>query len=564
MSDETGQDIPAQVFREVRNEYVRTHLGSPASRAKKNTRQDILSLMRKPLKRTEKEYEAGLFERWDAESATTNLGPIDAPTDKNIASLVLTTYTRNGAELEEESIEIACTTEVIKGVPSFGLSSRYEACAPSDTNLGYRPTDTTESATSYAPFMPYEDDEAIKAGSEPFNRERYFEIFGKDLSWASLDCPDVGAIEYEVVRRSRFQYGLSLDDIQSSKVWNREHRPSQESVASVVQSYVLNRDPPSWLLSRPKQDAELLSEAVSASSVGARDLLHGAVRAFCRICMSFHCARHTYDARPCEKCGRKFCSVHEGKDRYSTPEEEWDSLAGKNDIVIRKASKVTIDELRSHSMELGQSQYECTGPCFLDSTEDDWARVQAEMIAWSEEEEEELLCTLQFSDPDASPCDIGLWIGRPCIEVSLVRQRLIDQGRLASFEEGDQDSDVEDHVVFHDDADGLKIISPPKPCSHEGPCSASTTCPCKAAGFHCSFACLCDESCSIRWRSCKCAQRGEKCRGNRRCRCSKDGRECDVGVCDCSRARRTAYNMRQYECAAGAPAGMSLRFNRTT
>ena len=87
------------------------------------------------------------------------------------------------------------------------------------------------------------------------------------------------------------------------------------------------------------------------------------------------------------------------------------------------------------------------------------------MTAWSNEEEERLLSTLQLMDPDACPCDLGRLLGQPCMEVptnlhsprrpltiahqvALVRQHLIDQGRLPIAErehQGDEDDGI---IVF--------------------------------------------------------------------------------------------------------------------
>ena len=87
------------------------------------------------------------------------------------------------------------------------------------------------------------------------------------------------------------------------------------------------------------------------------------------------------------------------------------------------------------------------------------------MTAWSNEEEERLLSTLELMDPDACPCDIGRLLGQPCMEVpiilhsprrssiglrqvALIRQHLIDRGRLAMAERDSQEDEDDENVVF--------------------------------------------------------------------------------------------------------------------
>ena len=144
-------------------------------------------------------------------------------------------------------------------------------------------------------------------------------------------------------------------------------------------------------------------------------------------------------------CGRMFCDInHRGGllDHNDSTEEtddqaenttSWDPVAGKYDVVARKASKHTTEELLAYKTILKRSK--CGDSCFLESTVEDWvsssrlrawdiadgallkATVAAQMDAWSAEDEEALLTALQSTDPDACPCDIGGFLEQPCIEV---------------------------------------------------------------------------------------------------------------------------------------------------
>ncbi|KAF8639104.1 hypothetical protein AX17_001747, partial [Amanita inopinata Kibby_2008] len=69
------------------------------------------------------------------------------------------------------------------------------------------------------------------------------------------------------------------------------------------------------------------------------------------------------------------------------------------------------------------------------------------------------------------------------------------------------------------------------PCSHTGPCSAETGCPCHESHGHCSSRCLCQQNCPLRWHGCNCSKSKSKLACTKRCPCSLAQRECDPDIC---------------------------------
>ncbi|VDB87783.1 unnamed protein product [Peniophora sp. CBMAI 1063] len=434
-----------------------------------------------------------------------------------------------------EPVELTCTTAKLTNlVDVFPQHPRYEACAPSDHNLGYREGDGNHPLTIAAPYLPYADTvDYPPVGYEPaaFKARDYLKAFENQVDWRTLRGPDVDVVAYKFIERARSQHGLSLDSIDEFLL-----DYDQESARKVLSKYA-QRDPPSWAHIGGQQDDQLLDHTPRRSPQSDEHLDEG-TKKLCLICKTFYCLRHTDEYYNCKepKCKSYILGCGRPHHRHITQRQ----------YLPQSIAKRTENEIRAASLNQAPSDFSCAAPCFMTMTRDDQnvTRKRLQDEPWSEEEREGLLTTLQNYGPDESPCTIGRLIGQPCIDIWLLRCDLIEEGKLSfTPAAGDRESMDRtgipvydsDEPCWNDDSKGVRLNAVPRPCNHVGPCQESDDCVCRRAGFHCSSLCRCESDCCMRWKGCGCAQHGSPCHApgnnNFHCPCAEGGRECEVGTC---------------------------------
>ncbi|KZV62719.1 SET domain-containing protein [Peniophora sp. CONT] len=524
-------DTLSRIYSEVRSEYVRgqgARDGSIARRA-----------VRKPLERVNKTFESNLLDSWMTEGAdddeNTSHVDIDNSGHHVVASLVSTTYDSGFAS---ETCELTCNTMVTRLLPdAFQPHPRYEACAPSDHNLGYRAGDGNHPLATAAPFLPYADTADVPpvgVKSVPFCAKAFLKEYEDVVDWKELRNPDHEAIRYEFVRRACSQRDFPLNSVDK---FLREH--NQTSGRDTIIRFA-QRDRPSWMDKYTQQDGKLLNEVLRVAEIPEEQIRNGA-QSMCHLCKTFHCLRHTDKYYTCKEpgCGSYIlCDKHRHKHVKET------------DFAAQNVAKLTADDIRVRSMDQPPSPFECGPTCFMVMTVEDQesARRQLQDHPWTKDECNEVLFALQSQGPDSSPCDIGRLIGQPCVEIWLLRAKFIEDGEL-SFDPHTSEERVlpiteHDELAWSDDSKGVRLNATPRPCHHAGPCRESEDCVCHRANFHCLPSCRCESDCDMRWKGCDCGQRGVSCRDSDLCPCTTGSRECEVDTCiGCGPSSNTCKNM---------------------
>ncbi|KAH0587994.1 hypothetical protein H2248_006737 [Termitomyces sp. 'cryptogamus'] len=173
----------------------------------------------------------------------------------------------------------------------------------------------------------------------------------------------------------------------------------------------------------------------------------------------------------------------------------------------------------------------CGSDCFL------LKNVSYSVPPWSDGDVEALTTVLSLS-PDLSPCHLAIICRKPCFEVYKRRRRLFPDSLFSkvhkptekNFKRSTRRLKFDDHIPT--------IFTPNPPCSHSGPCDASSGCPCFKNNAHCERSCRCDRKCPRRWHGCTCSKaKQEKICRTTRCSCFRARRECDPELCTKCEAR---------------------------
>ncbi|KAF9442123.1 SET domain-containing protein [Macrolepiota fuliginosa MF-IS2] len=351
----------------------------------------------------------------------------------------------------------------------------YASCTPISRSI------IVGDDSNYMPFIPYSDD-------PEFNYEAQIEHYGY-FAWQILPDPDLEVICVQTVKYLMNDHGLALQQIIDTKVMPPD-------LIGKMTTYLgaRRRDYPEWPPEDPLHAPNVPYEPPYADPLPSQ-ILDDLLLYFCSN----------------RNCLHSYCTVHSGEMELPPPIPPTLTNEALNNSVTEPCSKY----------------------CFI------LGRHSNTLSYWSEEDTDLLYTTLKYA-PDSLPCDLAVIVCKPCKEVATRRR-----GWFASQTQPPQAPLIQpksrknmavNQLQFQDfDSDNF---TPNYPCSHPGPCDASTSCPCALNSAHCIGACKCSKKCIRKWRGCMCTKsRSNKTCGTDRCPCFRAHRECDPDICAKCEAR---------------------------
>ncbi|KAF7314312.1 Pre-mRNA splicing factor [Mycena kentingensis (nom. inval.)] len=324
----------------------------------------------------------------------------------------------------------------------FSAAPAYEYCAPVARNI------TFGDDSSWIPFFPYPDDPT-------FNLDDYLDHFSGVLWQRRPDLdPDLQLIVIEVARRVQSESDLSLRDIDNTRVLplcllaQTEYNDNR-FVGTIKQSH--QRDLLPWPPGVPDSEKRLPVPITEPSS--AEESLDSIVVEFCANL----------------NCCVGFCPTH--LQSHATPH------AGPPATIRNERLRHLVRE-------------SCSSECFLNHEEPDEDIIS--QLSWDQQTLEIFRITVKHS-ADTLPCDLATICAKPCFEAYIMRCREVAIPRKRT--RGSKSKPVKMQRKIKGDIDPKNYDNQAAPCHHEGPCDASSECPCFIYDGHCELTCRCSDKC---------------------------------------------------------------------
>ncbi|KAI0312596.1 hypothetical protein OF83DRAFT_1250200 [Amylostereum chailletii] len=383
-------------------------------------------------------------------------------------------------ELPPTPTEEDAITVVIDG--GFDECPPYESCTPLGQSV------YTGDGPAPVQFLPF-------ASDPTFDHAHY--LNGVDaLAWqVPSPDPNVEFIALETAARLQESHGMSMRMIDDTHVLPWRLLPHDDDNGLLQRGS--QRDFHPWPKPTP---ARLYARAENTRPPRAINDLYARVEAMHRVfCPSLSCVRAACALHPSPRPMRALDRI-----RYKT-----DDFATLVDVP-------------------------CGQGCFLSDAPRD-----ATSIDWSPGELADLRGVLRI-EPDGIPCDLAVVVRKPCWEVLHMRPFALPT--VLSKPKPRRRGPLKRALKMRDD--NPDSFTPIDPCTHPGPCDATTQCPCWRDSLHCERNCHCPDACKRRWRGCRCkaTSASRAVCGTTRCPCVEAGRECDFELCGPCGARGRCAN----------------------
>ncbi|KAF7342324.1 Pre-mRNA splicing factor [Mycena venus] len=366
------------------------------------------------------------------------------------------------------------SVEVYDIVDAFPAVTEHEHCTPAVRNIFHGDD------PDYLPFMPFADDPT-------FDHARYLEAY-KGVSWQTPGVdPDLEVVIVETARRLHGEHQMLYQHIDETGVLPLELLDRDGARGMIYRSR--RRDFPDWPPGVSDSEKRLKPDPTDTNSNSPDKLLAIMVSDFCTNL----------------NCNVSFCSTHHDP----TP------------MPLTTVPLVKSQRLKSLA---GTS---CGVDCFLVKS----LGIEDSM-QWSDDDIQLVRTILDFG-PDTVPCDLAKMCGKPCYEVLEQRRIILPDIAISKTKPKAKTKPkvTRNTSSLFADFDASKF-TPGRPCRHDGPCDATTQCPCFLIKAHCESACRCSRKCTRRWQGCACSvtKRDVICR-TPRCACYLAHRECDPEIC---------------------------------
>lgn len=386
-------------------------------------------------------------------------------------------------------------------------SPPYEACTPIPRNVIMQRTSST-------PFVPY--------GDEPsFPHDKYLEPFD-NFDWdppgrleAMMRDPDLEIIQVEAMYRLHREYGMTLAQIDKTRVLPPTHRPEYFRTGLLWRS--TQRDPLIWPGMSSRHLEADHEQTLSQSEAIVRPL------ALPPHITSHAPHVHDYQSRfelmhdifcPSLSCIQPVCELHE---------------LDKVGLIRRPQPTKTSKDM------LLENCHPCGSSCFRSVDLEDLRH----HVSWEDDARKELEFLFSLM-PDASPCGIAVTADRPCWEIFVFRKdffRAISNKHLQNRSLVKlRAPDLNNHNI-HEAHVGLE------PCRHKGPCNID--CLCFTDEVWCQRSCSCELDCKLRLPGCDCDPRQIRCCEHDECLCKRAMRECDPELCKCRATKGKVQDKRR-------------------
>ncbi|EIW80429.1 SET domain-containing protein [Coniophora puteana RWD-64-598 SS2] len=380
--------------------------------------------------------------------------------------------TRISSSGQERSRTVRC--EVIN-VTAIEPHPPYESCTPSSRSIRMLEADKTTLR-----FIPYADqkDFPIRKVLNDKNWETW--------AWEGDFDPDHEMIQIEAARRLVSQYGLTINEIDNLKVFDKELRNPLFNNTGLLHD-ISQRDQLYWPGSFREQPHEHVLPESFAPGEEDEVARHKSV-------LSVQC--------PNPNCAGLLCHEH----YYPYP-----------GIIPIRRPKLTSQQL------LQLPGRPCGDQCF---------RLVEDIIAYEtinpdQPDDLQAHCEAILKQfPDSLPCDLVLLTDLPCREIYAQR---LDVFRDDGIENEDDMINTRKRKHQKGEFKDRFEYKPSQPCAHSGPCTEET-CSCAKAKLHCQLSCSCGVQCWRQRKGCKCPRGKNSCRTSK-CACFKASRECMPGIC---------------------------------